>query len=35
MELYFLRHGDAENNFPDSQRQLSDQGRQKVIEQAK
>jgi phosphohistidine phosphatase len=35
MELYFLRHGDAENNFPDSQRQLSAQGRQQVIEQAK
>ena len=35
MELYFLRHGDAENNFPDNQRQLSDQGRQQVIEQAK
>ena len=35
MELYILRHGDAENSFPDSQRQLSDQGRQQVIGQAK
>ena len=35
MELYILRHGDAENSFQDSQRQLSDKGRQQVISQAK
>jgi phosphohistidine phosphatase SixA len=34
MELYILRHGDAENGTVDSQRQLSDQGRQQVISQA-
>ena len=35
MELYILRHGDAENGSPDSQRQLSDYGRQQVTSQAK
>jgi phosphohistidine phosphatase len=35
MELYILRHGDAENGSVDSQRQLSDKGRQQVISQAK
>ena len=35
MELYILRHGDAENGSPDSQRQLSYYGRQQVIKQAK
>lgn len=34
MELFILRHGDAEKGYPDSQRQLSDQGRQQVIKQA-
>ena len=35
MELFILRHGDAENGFPDSQRPLSGYGRQQVISQAK
>lgn len=35
MELYILRHGDAEDGSVDRQRQLSDQGRQQVITQAK
>jgi phosphohistidine phosphatase len=35
MELYILRHGDAENGSVDGQRQLSDKGRQQVISQAK
>ena len=35
MELYILRHGDAENGSPDSQRQLSDYGRKQVINQTK
>lgn len=35
MELFILRHGDAENGFPDSQRQLSDYGRQQVTRIAK
>ena len=35
MELFILRHGDAENASQDSQRQLSDYGRQQVTSQAK
>ena len=35
MELFILRHGDAENSFPDSQRRLSDYGQQQVIKIAK
>jgi phosphohistidine phosphatase len=35
MELYILRHGDAENGSPDSLRQLSEKGQQQVITIAK
>jgi phosphohistidine phosphatase len=35
VELYILRHGDAEKGSPDCHRQLSDFGRQQVISQAK
>ena len=35
MELFILRHGDAENGFPDSLRQLSEKGQQQAITIAK
>ena len=35
MELFILRHGDAEISSPDSQRQLTEFGRQQVISIAK